>query len=64
MQSGDTVYNVCRSMGISFNTYSEQIKAINGLKNYSGIAAGKTLICLPPPRPPAPAARTRSWATR
>lgn len=44
MQSGDTVYNVCRSMGISFNTYSEQIKAINGLKNYSGIAAGKTLL--------------------
>lgn len=44
MQSGDTVYNVCRSLGISFNTYSEQIKTINGLKNYSSIAAGTTLL--------------------
>lgn len=44
MQSGDTVYNVCRNMGISFNSYSELIKTINGLKNYSSIAAGKTLL--------------------
>lgn len=44
MQQGDTVYNLCRSLGISFNSYSEQIKTLNKIKSYSDVKAGTTLL--------------------
>ncbi len=59
MQKGETVAGVCNVLGISFATYSEQIKTINNISSWSKVAAGKTLL-LPSAR--APAAGTSCYA--
>lgn len=43
-QPGDTVYNLCISMGIDFEKNSELIKKLNSIKDYSRIANGKVLL--------------------
>lgn len=59
MQRGETVAGVCSALGISFATYSEQIKAINNISSWSKVAAGKTLLL---PSAGAPAAGTSCYA--
>lgn len=52
-QPGDTVYNICRSMGIDFDKNSELIKKLNNISDYRAIADGKQLVL---PSSAAPAA--------
>ena len=59
MQKGETVAGVCNTLGISFATYSEQIKTINNISTWSKVAAGKTLLL---PSASAPAAGTSCYA--
>ena len=59
MQKGETVAGVCNVLGISFATYSEQIKTINNISKWSKVAAGKTLLL---PSASAPAAGTSCYA--
>lgn len=59
MQRGETVAGVCNALGISFATYSEQIKTINNISKWSKVAAGKTLLL---PSASAPAAGTSCYA--
>ena len=59
MQKGETVAGVCNVLGISFATYSEQIKTINNISTWSKVAAGKTLLL---PSASAPAAGTSCYA--
>ena len=59
MQKGETVAGVCNVLGISFATYSEQIKTINNISSWSKVAAGKTLLL---PSASAPAAGTSCYA--
>lgn len=59
MQKGETVAGVCNTLGISFATYSEQIKTINNISKWSKVAAGKTLLL---PSASAPAAGTSCYA--
>ena len=59
MQKGETVAGVCNTLGISFDTYSDQIKTINNISTWSKVAAGKTLLL---PSASAPAAGTSCYA--
>ena len=59
MQKGETVAGVCNTLGISFATYSDQIKTINNISTWSKVAAGKTLLL---PSASAPAAGTSCYA--
>ena len=59
MQKGETVAGVCNVLGISFATYSEQIKTINNISTWSKVAAGKTLLL---PSASAPAAGISCYA--
>ena len=59
MQKGETVAGVCNTLGISFATYSDQIKTINNISSWSKVAAGKTLLL---PSASAPAAGTSCYA--
>ena len=40
MRSGDTVADVCNSLGVNFGTYSSMIKDINGIGNWNNVKAG------------------------
>ena len=59
MQKGETVVGVCNTLGISFATYGDQIKSLNGIASWSKVAAGKTLLL---PSATAPAAGTSCYA--
>ena len=43
MQSGETVYSVCKQLGIDFNANSDRIKLMNGINNYNAVKAGTTV---------------------
>ena len=44
MQRGETVSGIYKSMGGSYKDYSEQILAVNHIKSFDRINAGKTLL--------------------
>lgn len=50
-QPGDTVYNICLSMGVDFEKNSDLIKKLNSIKDYHSIADGKVLL-IPSPKAP------------
>ena len=50
-QSGDTVYNVCLSMGVDFEKNSDLIMKLNYIKDYRSIGNGKVLL-IPSPKAP------------
>ena len=50
-QPGDTVYNICLSMGVDFEKNSDLIKKLNSIKDYRSIADGKVLL-IPCPKAP------------
>ena len=50
-QPGDTVYNICLSMGVDFEKNSDLIKKLNSIKDYRSIADGKVLL-IPSPKAP------------
>lgn len=58
IQRGETLVGVCSALGISFSAYADQIKAINGIKDWNRIPAGKTLLL---PSPSTPAAGTTCY---
>ena len=58
MKSGETVYSVCKQLGIDFNANSDRIKIINGITNYNNIKVGST-IRLPASAAPSAGAYTR-----
>ena len=51
MNSGETVYAVCRGMGIDFNANSERIKALNNITSFNKVSVGQNLQ-LPSPTAP------------
>ena len=44
MKSGDTVADVCNSLGVNFGTYSSMIKDINGIGSWNNVKAGSTIL--------------------
>jgi len=52
MQRGETVLGVCNSLGINFNSNADLIQKINGIKSWSGVKAGATIL-LPTTKTPA-----------
>ena len=59
MSRGETVSGVCNQLGINFNAYSEQIKKINGITNWTKVNAGSQLLL---PSAKAPAVGTSCYA--
>lgn len=51
MQRGETVYSVCNALGISYNTYADQIQKLNGLQSTAWVKAGQTLLMPSPTKP-------------
>ncbi len=52
MRSGDTVADVCNSLGVNFGTYSSMIKDINGIGNWNNVKAGSTILIPSATTPP------------
>lgn len=50
-QPGDTVYNICLSMGVDFEKNSDLIMKLNSIKDYRSISNGKVLL-IPSPKAP------------
>lgn len=44
MAAGETVYMVCKQLGVDFNANSEKIKTINGITNYNNLKVGTKLL--------------------
>ncbi|MCR5137547.1 MAG: LysM peptidoglycan-binding domain-containing protein [Oscillospiraceae bacterium] len=44
VQSGDTVYAICRAIGVDFDANQNWITAVNNITNYRDIKVGKRLI--------------------
>ncbi|MBR1456127.1 MAG: LysM peptidoglycan-binding domain-containing protein [Oscillospiraceae bacterium] len=44
MAAGETVYTVCKQLGIDFAANSDKIKAINGISNYNAVKVGATVV--------------------
>lgn len=52
MKSGDTVADVCNSLGVNFGTYSSMIRDINGIGSWNNVRAGSTILIPSATTPP------------
>lgn len=52
MQRGETVLGVCNSLGINFTKNEDLIQSVNGIKAWTGVKAGDTVL-LPSSKTPA-----------